>query len=194
MGEVTVQESWETLEDELGDAMETLREAEDLSDYQRAHKELIAALETTGFDLDEARGMSLRELKGTIGHWVLLYGLGREDYYDVFVIPEDALDEALRRALDDLHGRVVAFGETCHDAPEQWEAWALVALATGRAKLADFVADEELRAERGLPPLDRARAKQVAGRWSSYAASEEGELDAAELRVKVIGVTHLREG
>lgn len=68
MGEVTVQESWETLEDELGDAMETLREAEDLSDYLRAHKELIAALETTGFDLDEARGMSLRELKGTIGH------------------------------------------------------------------------------------------------------------------------------
>src|SRR5690606_1120355 len=46
MGEVTVQESWETLEDELGDAMETLREAEDLSDYLRAHKELIAALET----------------------------------------------------------------------------------------------------------------------------------------------------
>lgn len=194
MGEVTVQESWETLEDELGDAMETLREAEDLSDYLRAHKELIAALETTGFDLDEARGMSLRELKGTIGHWLLLYGLGREDYYDVFVVPEDALDEGLSRALDELHGRVVAFGETCYDAPEQWEAWALVALAMGRAKLADFAADEELRAKRGLPPLDRARVKQVAGRWSSYAASDGGELDAAELRVKVIGVTHLREG
>jgi len=155
---------------------------------------LLPALARFGI-VSDAAGVRA-PLKDERPHWLIVYGLDQGSVVAVAAIPDAELSEDLRAKFQQEKGRQVAvvFGETCYDAPEQWEIWARFTLGVGLHAEDEFGPDLETRLQEGLEQPDAATLASWTGTWKPWLAlAGDGNVNLERLDVGVIGTIFLRE-
>jgi hypothetical protein len=124
---------------------------------------VLAALAGAGFVVEGAAALDDAALKALEPHQlVIICSDGADDDFTFAAVPESELDDHLRAAVRALDGETIEIG-TPEYAPELWQAWVEVALATGAR-------DRETLESAGDPlGLDDDAIAALTDRWKSHA-------------------------
>lgn len=149
---------------------------------------LLDVLRKHGFDLGNAGPMDEHALSERSPHWLVVLGMSMDEGYSLHVVPEGALDDQLRAAIDHCDGKAITHAAAWED-PTTYAAYSKIALAAGRKEAQDCEPlEEELAREldftaESLPTF--------VDRWHGCEASPFGDKEL--LNTRITRVVHIFE-